>query len=457
MEQNPELVQTENLIEEQKWTDGVITMVLTADNHLGYSASSQPPRKRELRKQQLRHAFQQATDFAIGQGVDLFVQAGDLFDTTNPDEQDRSFVAERLAQLRHAGIRTFAIGGIHDTSIETPSGLDRAKADFASSTPAPQLSYARLGALHYFTRSSDTSKTPNSVQVQESKHLEPVVFDIRGTQVCICGLGVVAGQEGDPLEYLPVQSDVERAAISLLILHAPIEGFATETYLADIRAQVNRASISNQSIFRYILAGYHHAYRHVSIGQCDLIVAGATQHINFDDPEDEPGFVFIGLVADGIRWCEHIAVESLQLRRLVVPANEMREQGTKDDHIDVTESILERLRTLCTDDAMVQLRFEGELTRKQYHQLNLNHIRQFGEEHCFALSIDDSALTFLSEKEINSSPGGYVSSIHRDERFSPREELLALADEWIAAAPDDQERKALQATKEELLVTLRHT
>ena len=135
----------------------------------------------------------------------------------------------------------------------------------------------------------------------------------------------------------------------------------------------------------------------------------------------------------------------------------MREQGTKDDHIDVTESILERLRALCTDDAMVQLRFEGELTRKQYHQLNLNHIRQFGEEHCFALSIDDSALTFLSEKEINSSPGGYVSSIHRDERFSPREELLALADEWIAAAPDDQERKALQATKEELLVTLRHT
>ena len=267
MEQNPELVQTENLIEEQKWTDGVITMVLTADNHLGYSASSQPPRKRELRKQQLRHAFQQATDFAIGQGVDLFVQAGDLFDTTNPDEQDRSFVAERLAQLRHASIRTFAIGGIHDTSIETPSALDRAKADFASSTPAPQLSYARLGALHYFTRSSDTSKTPNSVQVQVSKHLEPVVFDIRGTLIGICGLSVVAGQEGDPIEYLRSQSDLERVAISLLILHAPIEGVATGTSLDDIRAQVKRASLANQSIFRYILAGYHHAYRQISIGQ----------------------------------------------------------------------------------------------------------------------------------------------------------------------------------------------
>ncbi len=457
MEQNPEFMQTENSIEEQKQIDGVISLVLTADNHLGYTASSQPPRKREQRKQQLRHAFQQAADFAIGQGVDFFIQAGDLFDITNPDEQDRSFVAERLAQLGHAGIQTVAVGGIHDTSIEISSTMDRGEADFASSIPAPQLSYARLGALYYLAPSTGASMSLNDDQAKENKSLEPEVFDIRGTKVYMYGLSVVAGQEGDPLEYLHIQSGAESAAISLLVLHAPIEGFAAETSLADIRARVNRASISNQSIFRYILAGYHHAYRHVSIGQCDLIVAGATQHIDFDDPEDEPGFVFIGLAADGIRWCKHIAVESLRLRRLIVPANELMEQGTNDDQSDVTESILERLRPLCTVDAMVQLRIEGELTRKQYHQLNLNHIRQYGEEHCFALSIDDSALSFLSEQEIISSPDGYVSSIHRDERFSPREELLALADEWIAAAPDDHERKALQATKEELLAALRHT
>src|SRR5881398_379933 len=129
MEQNPELVQTENLIEEQKSTDVVITIVLTDDNHLGYTASSQPPLKRELRKQQLRHAFQQATDFAIGQGVDLFVQAGDLFDTTNPDEQDRSFVAARLAQLRQAGIRAFAVGGVHDTPAQRYSTTSEALED----------------------------------------------------------------------------------------------------------------------------------------------------------------------------------------------------------------------------------------------------------------------------------------------------------------------------------------
>src|SRR5437016_4722943 len=215
MEQNPALMQSNK--DQQEQASGVVTLVLTADNHLGSAALGQYPRKREQYKQRLRRAFQQAADFAIGQGVDLFVQAGDLFDTTNPDEQDRSFVAERLAQLRQAGIRTLAIGGIHDTSNEALSVLDGAKVDFASSTPAPQLSYARLGALHYFTRSSDASKIPNPVQAQESSRLEPVVLDIRGTLVGICGISVAAGQEGDPLEYLHAHKDLDRVAMSLLI------------------------------------------------------------------------------------------------------------------------------------------------------------------------------------------------------------------------------------------------
>src|SRR6266851_1715405 len=128
---------------EQQRSHDVITAVLTADNHLGYTAFAQHPRKREERRQQLRQAFQRATDFAVGQGVDLFIQAGDLFDSASPDERDRSFVAERLAQLRQAGIRTFALGGMHDTPADTYSLLGEV-------APAPQISYARLGALHYF-------------------------------------------------------------------------------------------------------------------------------------------------------------------------------------------------------------------------------------------------------------------------------------------------------------------
>src|SRR5574340_532021 len=106
---------------QQETTSNVITVVLTADNHLGYGIAHQSARKREELRQRMRQAFQRATDFAVGQGVDLFVQAGDLFDSSQPDEQDRTFVAERLAQLKQAGIRTFALGGLYD-ALESISG-----------------------------------------------------------------------------------------------------------------------------------------------------------------------------------------------------------------------------------------------------------------------------------------------------------------------------------------------
>src|SRR5437773_1798224 len=134
----------EDLLEEQDLSgnqqqgrDDIITVVLTADNHLGSTTFGQqlsptlPAWKREKHQQRLRHAFQQATDFAIGQGVDLFVQAGDLFDTTTPDERDRSFVAARLAQLKQAGVRAFALGGVHDTATDAQSLLGEA-------LPSPQ-------------------------------------------------------------------------------------------------------------------------------------------------------------------------------------------------------------------------------------------------------------------------------------------------------------------------------
>lgn len=491
--------------------DDILTIVLTADNHLGSTAFSQQPRKREERQQRLRHAFQQATEFAIGQGVDLFVQAGDLFDTTDPGERDRSFVAARLAQLRQAGIRTFALGGVHDTPAEMHTlltvdpadlpGRARVSEDMLSAPedrpledgriPAPQISYARLGALHYFA--------PNPAK------LEPVMLKVRDMHIAICGLGVLAGQEGNPLarvigkqgEAVYIQSDLERADISLLLLHAPIEGLTTGPSLLDIQAQVSRASIENQSAFRYILAGYHHDFHQLHIGHCDVIIAGATQHIDFSNPSlagwqeprplgtevpsvtalpQEPGFVFLGLGASGIRWCKHIAVDALLLQRLVIHTSELwPDDGStasllsiKENQADTlkrtpTGAILERLRLLCSEDAMVQLRLEGQLTRNQYHQLDLNQIRRYGEDHCFALAIDDSGLDILPVASLDTPLTGEeaigvmseVKGAARSvERFSPREELVALADEWIAATNDEQEKKALRTTKEELLATM---
>ncbi len=409
--------------------DDVITIILTADNHLGYNAFGQQPRKREERQQQLRLAFQRATDFALGQGVDLFIQAGDLFDTTTPDEHDRTFVAERLAQLKKAGVRTFAIGGVHDTPPDAQSLL-------GTSIPAPQLGYARLGALHYFP----------PVQKNKAEEVEPVIIDVHGMLVGICGLGVLPGQEGDTLAQLRVRDDIERAVCSILVLHAPIDGLTSGSSLLDTRALISRETIAKQSTFNYILAGYHHSYSRTRIGQTDVIVAGSSQHVDFSTPDQVPGFVFMAIASDGIRWCNHIPVDSMPLQRLVIHTKSLWPAGGEETEQTPMEIILEELRPLCSSDTMVQLRLEGELSRRQYHQLDLNKLRRYGEEHLFALAIDDSALAIVPEQE--------ADSVGTGERFSPREELVLLADEWIAAASDEQEKKALRATKEELLLAL---
>ncbi len=114
----------------------------------------------------------------------------------------------------------------------------------------------------------------------------------------------------------------------------------------------------------------------------------------------------------------------------------------------------------------------GKLTRSQYHQLDLNRIRRYGEQHCFALAIDDSDLEIVSSgskagltptRGVTTDATGQVRSdvvtplvgarlSHQIERLSPREELVALADQWVAESLDEQEKQALHATKEDLLV-----
>ena len=407
----------------------VISLVLTADNHLGYSAFGQQPRKREALQQRLRQAFQQATDFALQQKVDLFIQAGDLFDTAIPQERDRSFVVERLSELKQAGIQTFALGGFHDTPAV-------GHALHGDSDPSPLMSYGRLGALHYFS-AADNQKQ------------DPVLLDLHGTQVGIAGLGALSERDVDPLAGVQVQDGIDGASFSLLILHAPIEGLTTGSSPFEARAQVSRQSLTELPAFRYVLAGYHHKHSRLTCGETEVVVAGTTQHIDFSAPDEMPGFVHLGLAADGIRWCEHIPVESFSLQSLLIPTSELWSvENESQQDVDPTALILERLRLLCGPDTLLLLRLEGELSRSHYHQLDLNQIRRYGEEHCFALAIDDSALTLLSELDLSSA------SAEAGERFSPREELVALADEWIADAFDEDEQKAWRVTKEELLLAL---
>ena len=296
------------------------------------------------------------------------------------------------------------------------------------------MSYAQLGALHYF-----------SPILKKDEEVEPLLLEAHSILVGICGLGSGGEQVGDPLAQLRVQSDIERATLPILV-HAPIEGMH-EISASTMQTEVSRGSIEQQHTFRYILAGYDHTYHHQRIGQTEVIVAGATHSTNSIQQtlvhEQQPGFVFMGLAADSIRWCNHIVVDALRTKQLRITAQEL---WSDDADTTPTECILERLEPLCDAESTIQLRLEGEITRKQYHQLDLNTIRHYGEEHCFSLTIDDSNISLISDQD--------TALVETGERFSPREELIAVVEEWIADTHDEHEQKALRTTKEELLFAM---
>ena len=108
-----------------------------------------------------------------------------------------------------------------------------------------------------------------------------------------------------------------------MVLHAPIEGLTTDPLFLNTHTQVSLSSLEKQSTFKYILAGYHHNYSRTTIGQTEVIVAGATQHVDFSTLDRAPGFVFLGLTATGVRWCNHVSVDSLSLQRLVIQAQDL--------------------------------------------------------------------------------------------------------------------------------------
>ncbi len=97
-----------------------ITFIHTADVHLGRPFDSLGSRMPE-RREDLRAAFGRMVERAEKEKVDLFLVAGDLFDSPCPPPADREAARAGFLRLREAGVRVFAIPGNHDFFI--PGGV----------------------------------------------------------------------------------------------------------------------------------------------------------------------------------------------------------------------------------------------------------------------------------------------------------------------------------------------
>src|SRR5579859_3736453 len=237
---------------------GVVRAVLTADNHLSAYTPRLSPAKLVERRKRLGTAFRQVIDFALKNDVHLFLHAGDLFDSIDPRNKERDFVAEQLVRLQSKGIRVFAVSGNHDTPRQqTEQG-----------GMSPQGVYHQLRGLHYFAK---------------SHILQPQLVQFNGLRLAIAGLssnpGVSPGS--DPLDEIEIDDPdglLGNADLGLLIVHAAIEGHA---FPGEAEMFIRRSSLDRLSGFQVVLTGHIHAYSRFSVGEKTVVTCGATERMEF--------------------------------------------------------------------------------------------------------------------------------------------------------------------------------
>src|SRR5262249_16442026 len=115
------------------------------------------------RRKYLRDGFRAVVDAALAWPAHIVLLGGDLFDTSDPRNLERAFVAKCFDQLHAAGIGIYAVSGNHDTPRQSTEQGGYAPLDI----------YNNLSAIFYFS---------------ESTRISEVRRDIEGITVAVGGL-----------------------------------------------------------------------------------------------------------------------------------------------------------------------------------------------------------------------------------------------------------------------------
>lgn len=397
-------------------------IVLTADNHLSPALPHLPTQRRTQRRQRLREAFSAAVECAIARGARLFIQAGDLFDSPTPANEDLAFVAGELARLRAAGILCAGIGGCHDMPHEPPDGGGK----------APQHVYAALDAMHFFAA---------------SRTLRPRLLELDGLRLALAGLSYHPGPGAprDPLAGVAVDDPegvLGRVEVGLLVLHAAVDGIHEDD--REGHPTVAAASLAElPALFRVVAAGHIHRFGRARLGGRDVLIPGATERMDFEGAADTAGFSWLEVGPNGLLFAEHVSLEEQPRADLTLPTSrlwpDLMPGLTPDIAPDIAAAntperagdslvpgapapeppagpedraapldtahepapiIRMFLGEVCTEETMVRLHLRGAVPRPRFHAADLRAVLHYGRSHSFSFELDTSgfALRELGER-----------------------------------------------------------
>jgi len=364
------------------------------------------------RRRQIRRAWRQTVDFALAERAGVYIHGGDLFDGPNPRATELFQASEQFQRLTDAGVRTFLIGGNHDTPKSRLGGV------------TPQRLFEAVRLAHVFT-------DPTAVRWW--------VGDVEGTRLAIGGLppDPRLARDADPLATLAEPITRPDADYVLLVTHYAVEG--TLHPQAD-EPVIRKASVAAlEGIIDHLLVGHVHVMRDRDVGGVSVLSPGPTERLSFGELELRCGFAV--LTVEGRRPCrvktKLIHVDPQPMRRETVRATDIPAD-------DPTGWLVERVRAWSAPDQILQVRLEGPLPRAAYQSLRALEVWQVGNDLNFYFDLDRHLLTIQAD-----DPGELAFAA--GQRLSPRAEIARVADGHLRAAADEEARSLVEAARELVL------
>ncbi len=204
-----------------------------ADTHIGYSAYNKLDQNGlNQRESDVYSAFSQVVDHALEHDVDLFLHAGDLFDTVRPSNRAISFAVQQLLRLSRAGIPTVIVSGNHETPRLRETGsvfrvFEHIENLFlAYSGTAQTFSFGDI-AVHCLPHCADKELFNTELDKMQP---EPGIFNIAMLHAAVSGLSVFRMNEFNELMASNSQLDRGWDYVALGHYHEHVEVMPNVVY-----------------------------------------------------------------------------------------------------------------------------------------------------------------------------------------------------------------------------------
>ena len=328
---------------------GKMRILHFSDLHIGVEnyGRTDPETGLSTRLGDFLNSLDQVVEFALNQGVDLVLLAGDAYKGRDPSQTHQREFARRLARLSQQGIPTFLLVGNHDL----PNAVGRANAVEIFATLRLPHTYVGAQLQNYLV---PTPAGPiqilavpwprRSLMLSREEARGLSIEEIRNEIEARMTLAIQARAE-----------ELDPSIPAIIAGHVTVNGATVGTERSMMLGQDHVLNVSalERPQVDYVALGHIHKRKVLRKTQPMVVYAGILQRVDFSEEGDEKGFCVVDLdpsAPPGQRLVD-FSFEKLDARSFVTVTVSL-ESGDPDP----TATVLKSISRKPVADAVVRVR-----------------------------------------------------------------------------------------------------